>query len=173
MLLTYWTYAAAPEDRSTAAALFDGAFCLGIALGPGNRLSILPPLSGTCNIFQASNWSSHHLAIRVQYSATSRSICTQCQRSSPTFWSRSPSSLWGSSSTRRRCSAMPSGRASPAQVSYSLSSVPNGRVIFGCEESLCLDTQFSISLPPFDKLAVFCCIFAKMVQMFIYANMET
>ncbi|EPB71887.1 transporter, major facilitator family protein [Ancylostoma ceylanicum] len=35
------------------------------------------------------------------------------------------------------------------------------------------DTQFSISLPPFDKVAVFCCIFAKMVQMFIYANMET
>ncbi|VDL86082.1 unnamed protein product [Nippostrongylus brasiliensis] len=34
-------------------------------------------------------------------------------------------------------------------------------------------TQFSMSLPPFDKLAVFCCIFAKMVQMFIYANMET
>ncbi|ETN70752.1 hypothetical protein NECAME_14554 [Necator americanus] len=35
------------------------------------------------------------------------------------------------------------------------------------------DTQFSVSLPPFDKVAVFCCIFAKMVQMFIYANMET
>ncbi|PIO73537.1 hypothetical protein TELCIR_04490 [Teladorsagia circumcincta] len=39
--------------------------------------------------------------------------------------------------------------------------------------TVCLDTQFSITLPPFDKLAVMCCIFAKMVQMFIYANMET
>ncbi|KAE9416896.1 hypothetical protein Angca_009073, partial [Angiostrongylus cantonensis] len=34
-------------------------------------------------------------------------------------------------------------------------------------------SYFSVSLPPFDKVAVFCCIFAKMVQMFIYANMET
>uniref|UniRef100_A0A0K0DDM7 MFS domain-containing protein n=1 Tax=Angiostrongylus cantonensis TaxID=6313 RepID=A0A0K0DDM7_ANGCA len=37
LLPTYWTYAATAKDRSTAAALFDGAFCLGIALGPGKR----------------------------------------------------------------------------------------------------------------------------------------
>ncbi|KHJ89687.1 hypothetical protein OESDEN_10480 [Oesophagostomum dentatum] len=35
------------------------------------------------------------------------------------------------------------------------------------------ETEISISIPPFDKVAVFLCIFAKMVQMFIYANMET
>ncbi|KAJ1372081.1 hypothetical protein KIN20_034142 [Parelaphostrongylus tenuis] len=38
LLPIYWTYAATVEDRSTAAALFDGAFCLGIALGPGFQL---------------------------------------------------------------------------------------------------------------------------------------
>lgn len=43
LLPTYWTYAASEKDRSTAAALFDGAFCLGLAFGPGSSYSP-PPL---------------------------------------------------------------------------------------------------------------------------------
>ncbi|KAK6020430.1 hypothetical protein OSTOST_13916, partial [Ostertagia ostertagi] len=132
LLPTYWTYAAAPEDRSTAAALFDGAFCLGIALGPGFQL-VFSPLS---------------------YPGTMIGR------------------LWINMYTM------------PAIVANALVAVTLVIMMFFFEEApmfrdekrksvISTDTQFSISLPPFDKLAVMCCIFAKMVQMFIYANMET
>ncbi|KAK6740500.1 hypothetical protein RB195_008764 [Necator americanus] len=132
LLPTYWTYAAAPEDRSTAAALYDGAFCLGIALGPGFQL-IFSPLSYPGSVFgllQINMYTMPAIVANVLV-AVSMVLMAFFFKEAPMFREGKRNSL---DST---------------------------------------DTQFSVSLPPFDKVAVFCCIFAKMVQMFIYANMET
>ncbi|KJH52871.1 hypothetical protein DICVIV_00916 [Dictyocaulus viviparus] len=133
LLPTYWTYAAAPDDRSTAAALFDGAFCLGIALGPGFQL-IFSPLSYPGVVI------NQYLQINMY--------------------------------------TMP---AIVANVLVGITLIMMGfffdEVPMFCKHSRksvdSTGTHLSITLPPFDKVAVFCCIFAKMVQMFIYANMET
>ncbi|XGW17485.1 hypothetical protein V3C99_002244 [Haemonchus contortus] len=132
LLPTYWTYAAAPEDRSTAAALFDGAFCLGIALGPGFQL-IFSPLSypGTMiGRFWINMYTMPAIVANVLVTIT-LVIMMFFFEEAPMFRDEKRESV-----------------VSP-------------------------DTSISLSLPPFDKLAVMCCIFAKMVQMFIYANMET
>lgn len=132
LLLTYWTYAAAPEDRSTAAALFDGAFCLGIALGPGFQL-VFSPLGypGTVLSYLQINMYTMPAIVANLLVAITFVIMGFFFDEAPMFRDAKRKSVTST------------------------------------------DTQFSISLPPFDKLAVFCCIFAKMVQMFIYANMET
>ncbi|RCN45276.1 transporter, major facilitator family protein [Ancylostoma caninum] len=132
LLPTYWTYAAAAEDRSTAAALFDGAFCLGIALGPGFQL-IFSPLSypgSSVGLLQINMYTMPAIVANVLVGVSLIIMAF--------FFKEAPMFREG-----KRDSVVSTG------------------------------TQFSISLPPFDKVAVFCCIFAKMVQMFIYANMET
>ncbi|PIO58792.1 hypothetical protein TELCIR_19763 [Teladorsagia circumcincta] len=132
LLPTYWTYAAAPEDRSTAAALFDGAFCLGIALGPGFQL-VFSPLSypGTMIGRFWINMYTMPAIVANALVAVTLIIMMFFFVEAPMFRDEKRKSV------------------------------------------ISTDTQFSITLPPFDKLAVMCCIFAKMVQMFIYANMET
>ncbi|WKX98772.1 hypothetical protein Q1695_014006 [Nippostrongylus brasiliensis] len=132
LLPTYWTYAAAPEDRSTAAALFDGAFCLGIALGPGFQL-IFSPLSYPGRVLGFLQINMYTVPAIVANLLVGVSFIIMAF-----FFNEAPMFREG-----KRESVASTG------------------------------TQFSMSLPPFDKLAVFCCIFAKMVQMFIYANMET
>ncbi|KHJ86085.1 hypothetical protein OESDEN_14176, partial [Oesophagostomum dentatum] len=132
LLPTYWTYAAAPKDRSTAAALFDGAFCLGIALGPGFQL-MFAPIGYPGSILGHMQINMYTLPAIVANVLVAVSFILMAF-----FFNEAPMFREGKR---------------------------------GSMDST--ETEISISIPPFDKVAVFLCIFAKMVQMFIYANMET
>ncbi|CAI4231173.1 unnamed protein product [Auanema sp. JU1783] len=131
LLPTYWTYAAAPEDRSMAAALFDGAFCLGIAIGPGFQL-LFSLISQDYLLFGFIHINMYTLP----------AIVANVLVASAYFL-----------------------------MAFKFQEVPMAKDD-GKRHSV--DSTGSASLlPPYDKLAVILCIFGKMVQMFIYASMET
>uniref|UniRef100_A0A1I7X791 MFS domain-containing protein n=1 Tax=Heterorhabditis bacteriophora TaxID=37862 RepID=A0A1I7X791_HETBA len=132
LLPTYWTYAAVPEDRSTAAALFDGAFCLGIALGPGFQL-LFSPLGypGTTIWFLQINMYTTPAIVANILVLITFILMLFFFKERPMYREEKRGSIVSTES----------------HLSRSM-------------------------LPPYDVLAVILCIFAKMVQMFIYANME-
>ncbi|PAV75486.1 hypothetical protein WR25_16238 [Diploscapter pachys] len=165
LLPTYWTYAAEPKDRSTAAALFDSLFCLGIFFGPGSQLifshliSDYPGYSFLDGLLYINAYTlpaifANCLAVVAFF------LMLFCFKEVP-MYAKEPKK------PKRKASLDTETKAgAEADVSDDSSQDTD-------EEHNSSSAPPGYYLPSPDVIAIVICLLAKFVQMFIYANIET